>query len=134
MGVSVGQQHRAYAVAKMSDSTTHVINDFIDNTPVTVAYCDRTSCTRAFTASGRTSPLELSVGGWMNEGEVSDMLLRDGRHRYQMKTGQAWNPDTPPFPYENVAVVLTTWGEWRSAHPDTDLILGGRPNQSVRRN
>jgi hypothetical protein len=122
IGVSFAGVHRAYPVAVMSDSISHVINDRIAGRPLTVAYCDRTSCVRAFTARDGQPAINLAVGGWLNEGGVSDMLLRNGPHRYRLKTGEGLNPDAPPFPFEGVQAELTSWREWRAAHPDTELV------------
>jgi hypothetical protein len=131
VGVSFAGKHRAYPAAAMSTSTSHVMNDRIAGRPFTVVYCDRTGCARGFTTADRKSSLDLAVGGWLNEGGVNDMLLRHGRHRYEAKTGQPVEANSPPFPFEVVEVELTTWGEWRAAHPDTDVVPALRPTDAL---
>lgn len=133
IGVSFAGKHRAYPVAAMSDSISHVINDNVGGQPLTVVYCDRTNCARAFTARDRKSPLELAVGGWLNEGGVSDLLLRNGKYRYLLKTREGYGPDAPPFPFEEVQVELTSWGEWRAAHPDSELVKDWLPATVLNR-
>jgi hypothetical protein len=133
LAVSVGGKHRAYPVAAMSTSINHVINDRINNRPVTVVYCDRTQCVRAFTAAEGQPPLGLAVGGWLNEGGVKDMLVRNGSHRYQLKSGQGTDPDAPPFPFASVNAELTTWGPWLAAHPDGELVQEWQPMYAVAR-
>jgi hypothetical protein len=122
VGVSFAGKHRAYPVAVMSDSISHVMNDRIAGQPFAVVYCDRLRCARGFTSADRKASLDLAVGGWLNEGGVNDLLVRHGKHRYQLKTGKAVEANAPPFPFEAVEVELTTWGEWRAAHPDTDVV------------
>jgi hypothetical protein len=127
VGVAFAGRHRAYPVAVMSDSISHVMNDQIAGRPLTVAYCDRTNCARAFTTRNGQSAVDLAVGGWLNEGGVKDLIVRHGRSRYELKTGRPIDPDAPPFPFETVDVELTTWGSWRAAHPDTDVVSALRP-------
>ncbi len=123
IGVSVGNWHRAYPIRAMSQSRSHIINDLIDGQAVTVAYCDRTNCARAFVDSKQASPLDLAVGGWFNEDGTSDMLVRIGPNRYQLKSGTPLDGSMPPFPYEGIELEIVTWHEWRTAHPDTDVFL-----------
>lgn len=133
LAVSVGGKHRAYPVAAMSTSINHVVNDRINNCPVAVVYCDRTQCVRAFAAAEGQPLLGLAVGGWMNEADAKDMVLRNGSHRYLLKTGQAVDPHAPPFPYESVSAELTTWGKWRDAHPGGELVQDWKPMYIVPR-
>lgn len=133
IGVSIGGKHRAYPISAMSRSASHVVNDRVGDHPLTVVYCDRTKCVRGFTAKGQQSPLDLAVGGWLNEGGVQDMLLRHGKHRYQLKSEQAVDPAAPPFPFQSVQAELTTWGKWREAHPDAELVQEWRPAYTAAR-
>ena len=125
IGVSHLGHYRAYAIDAMSRSHSHVINDLLGGIPVTVAYCDRTRCARAFTAPARAEPLDVSVGGWLNDGGVRDMLIRVGAHRYLLKSASPLGGGSPPFPYDRIEVEMSTWQEWSAAHPDTDVYLGG---------
>lgn len=125
IGVTVGGHSRAYAISAMSNSAVHVLNDMIDDTPVTVAYCDRTDCARGYTAKGRQVPLDVAVGGWYNAGGVAGMVVRTTGHNYLLHTASAIDADAPPFPYDPIDVRVCTWGEWYSAHPNTDVFLGG---------
>jgi hypothetical protein len=115
VGVVVGNRARAYAVAALTGPRTHVINDLIAGTPVTVTYCDRKYCARVFTGDG-TEPLSVGTGGF-DDGLI---LLLDGR-RYRQDTGEEVDgPGT--FPYRPMTFVRTTWKEWSQAHPDTDVV------------
>lgn len=123
LGVTIGGRHRAYALHSMSNNVTHIVNDKLGDLPLTVAYCDRTHCYRAFTTSNRKTPLELSVGGWLNKDGIPDMLVLDVTHRYKLKSGESLDPNLPPIPYDSVTVEKMSWEDWQNAHPDTDLVI-----------
>lgn len=124
IGVTVEGRHRAYVVATMTPLRSHVINDLIGTTPLTMTYCDRTDCARAYTAPGRETRLDLAVGGWLRATGKSGMILRSGRHRYLQATASPLDESTPAFPYTEVRVKRTTWAKWRTDHPDTDVFIG----------
>lgn len=109
IGVSVGGVHRAYACSGMSSFSSKVINDVIDGVPVTVTFCDRTRCARAFTASAKGRPLDVQLGGWTGE---KLMVLIDGRMLAQ---------DSDEIPLQEMPIEKSTWSEWKEAHPDTDV-------------
>jgi hypothetical protein len=112
IGVSLGDVHRAYLCAAMSEFRTKVINDCLDGVPVTVTFCDRTECARAFTANDGSEPLNVHLGGWSGKGM---MLAIDGRMFPQ---------ESDEIPFAEVAVEKLTWGEWKQAHPDSDVYTG----------
>jgi hypothetical protein len=114
IGVSVGDTHRAYVSAAMSSQETHVINDVVGGAPVTVAFCDRTRCARAFTSRERTEPLDVQLGGWSGE---QLWLLIDGR---------MLPLSSDEIPLERMTIEKCTWGEWKVNHPDTDVFVGLR--------
>jgi hypothetical protein len=100
--------------------SSHVINDVLGGVPVSVTYCDRYHCTRVFTGDTAGDPLDLSVSGVKQGG----LILRAGGHSYLQDSGAPLSPDDPAFPYLAHDAVVQTWGEWRRAHPDTDVYLG----------
>ncbi len=124
IGVSAGGRHRAYLVEALTPREGHCVNDRLGGVPVTVTYCDRSSCVRVFTDPDGTEPLAIAVGGWAGRYETGTLLLRIGKHRYRHTTGQPLEPDAPPFPYAEADCVQTTWKEWRTRHPDTDVYTG----------
>ena len=116
VGVVVGGKARAYRLNAFKFIAYHVVNDVIDKTAVTITYCDRDDCLRAFTADA-DEPLPVGVGGF-HEG----LLLRVGDSQFQQKTGKT--ADGKELPYRTMPVERTEWGEWRKAHPDTDGYVG----------
>jgi hypothetical protein len=112
IGVSVGDLHRAYLYSAMSMFSTHVINDAIGGVAVTVTFCDRAHCARAFTVKGAVEPLAVQLGGWSGD---QMLLLVDGRMIPQ---------DSDDIPLDEIAVESSTWSNWKASHPDTDVFTG----------
>jgi hypothetical protein len=125
IGLSEGGRHRAYVLAGLAPVDRHVLNDTLGGRPVTVTYCDRTGRAAVFTGPPGGEPLDVAVGGWDGGTAAGCLLLRVGPVWYRQDTGAAvgGGPDGR-FPYPRHAFVRTTWGEWRAAHPDTDVYLG----------
>lgn len=96
IGVTVGNLHRAYVCAAMSSFETKVINDLIGEVPVTVTFCDRTRCARAFTAKDRVEPLTVQLGDWSGE----TMLLHINGRMLPQKSDE--------IPLDEISVEKTT--------------------------
>lgn len=122
LGVRAGGRYRAYMISGLTEMRHHVVNDVVGGVPVAVTYCDRENCARVYAAPGQVAPTNLAVGGYQDS---DGMLLRIGRYRYSQKSGLPIGAGDPPFPYAAIDVEDTTWGEWRKAHPDSDIVVGG---------
>ena len=129
VGVVVGEKSRAYLLEAMSSLMSHVVNDVIDKTPVSVTFYDRTNCTRVFTDIDIGAPLNLKQGGFKD-----GLLLSVGPHFFEQKTGHSYTPDVV-FPYTQMPHEVTTWGPWKQAHPETSIYIGERrrPNPTKSR-
>jgi len=133
IGVVAGTHERAYALNSFSNVSQHVVNDVIDDTAVTVAHCPISGCTRVFSVANRAAPLEMSVGGWVGKRGLepdrdSVMLLRVDETEYFQDTCESLDGDRS-LPYAQAQFEETTWGEWRTAHPDTDVIAAPKPKK-----
>jgi len=127
IGISAGNTHRAYLIdafkmprefhIRTATATEtqklgrHVVNDLVDGVPVSVTHCDDSSCTRVFASDGDES-LDLAVGGW-RDGQM-DLLL--SRERFLHNAADA--------PLEDYPFEITTWGRWKSDHPETEIYVG----------
>ncbi|HKI30968.1 MAG TPA: DUF3179 domain-containing (seleno)protein [Gemmataceae bacterium] len=121
IGISAGGRNRAYLVRALAqDRTTHIVNDVVGGVPVTVTHCNIYRCSRAFSGGPPDEPLDLSQGGLRAGG----MVLKSGGYAYRQDSATALDPGSPPFPYSFYPGEETTWGEWRGAHPDTDVYGG----------
>ncbi len=122
IGVSLGGRARAYCVDSLSGGPEfHVINDMLADRPVTVAYCDHTRCARVFTTPVGNAPLDLNVGGWDAD---QGMMLNLNGVNYALKDGNnITHPEEGPLPLPCIEPKQMPWGQWRRAHPDTDVYM-----------
>jgi len=112
VGVSINGEDRAYLVAALSTVDGHVVNDIVQQCPVTVTYCDQRDCARVLTAHDSQEALAVGLGGWMDQ----RMLLLLGTKRIAQ--------DATDLPFEDLPFEKTTWGRWKAAHPESKLYLG----------
>ena len=123
VGVEAGGKFRAYHLASMKPKANHVVNDLVGGRAVTVTYCDLDDCVAAYGGAESTTPLAIALEGLADGG----MLISADGVAYFQKTAEAADipPEGPPprFPYPSFPTTRTTWGRWKSEHPDTDLYL-----------
>jgi hypothetical protein len=122
VGIEAGGRFRAYHVRTMSDRTRHVVNDVVGGRAVTVAYCDLSDCVSAYGGDEAKAPLDVAVAGLADGG----MLISVDGVAYFQETVESADPPppgraAPEFPYALDPATRTTWGRWKSLHPDTDL-------------
>jgi hypothetical protein len=133
IGVVAGSHERAYAINTFSNVSQHVVNDVIENTAVTVTHCPSSGCTRVFAVENRDVPLAMQVAGWVGKRGLepdrdSVMLLRLDDTEYFQDTRESLDGERS-LPYAEAQFEETTWGEWRTAHPDTDVIAAPKPKK-----
>jgi hypothetical protein len=122
IGVVVDGKARAYRLSALKVIAHHVVNDVVSKTAVTVTYCDHTDCVRTFT-DDRDQPLPIGVAGFRN-----GLLLRVGDGLFHQKNSKAVMGDKG-VAYRSMPYKRMTWAEWRKAHPDTDVYVGGSEGQ-----
>lgn len=122
IGIEVAGRARAYLLRAMSlKPERHVINDLLGDRPISVTYCDRTNCARVFTSADKGAALNLDVGGWIGD----SLAVQINGINYEQKTGKnLTTPGGAPLPYADCPFVQTTWGAWRSVHPQSDVFVG----------
>ena len=120
IGVSVAGKARAYLISAFAGPQHHVVNDVLFGQPVSVTHCDLENCTRVFTGAERDQPLGLACGGTLKGG----LLLSAPGGIYVQETGASLNPALSGLPYERFPFVVTTWADWKRAHPETDVYVG----------
>ena len=113
LGVCVDQQCRAYLLEAFDKiPARHLVNDLIDDVPVSVSYCPLSDCARVLTSDERGRPIELRVGGLGS----NSLVLLFGNHWYAQ--------DAPDLPLHDLPFVRTTWSEWIEDHPESDIYIG----------
>lgn len=121
IGVFAAGKARAYLLEAFEHGpASHLVNDVLGGMPISVAHCDNSGCTRVFTGPVLGRPLDLMVGGQKN----FRMLLKAGGHLYRQETTEPLHKNASTFPYRAYPADLTVWGDWRHAHPETDVYMG----------
>jgi Protein of unknown function (DUF3179) len=119
IGVMVDGKARAYQLKALYVGRHHVVNDLIDNVPISVAYCNISDCVHVYTRSGTTEPLDV----WQSGFGIGGLILKIEGVAYRHQSGEPLEPgpDVPPIPYQNYPWVRTIWREWKQQHPGTDV-------------
>lgn len=130
IGVALGGKARAYRLQAMADRHHHVVNDLVENVPVTVAYCNITDCVQVYTSPSAADPLDVSLAGLL----AGAMVIKVKGVLYDHQTGLALEPGKGPatIPFPRLAPVRTTWRRWLAEHPETDVYTGDRPAEHMR--
>lgn len=124
VGISVGNEHRAYLVSAFDASgiqlipsqmvrlRKHIVNDVVNGRPVTVTYCDRSKCLRVFSDSNAKASLNVGLAGFRD----GKMLLHYG--------GKTYVHNDKSFPIAEMKFVVVKWKEWKRLHSETKVYLG----------
>ena len=120
-GVTAGGAHHAWPARYLS--WHEMVNDTVGGEPVSLAFC--TLCNTAIAYSGRS----IAGGRWTFG--TSGLLYRSNKLMVDRQTWTLWSQLTgepvvgnmaeTPVRLELVPVTVTTWREWRLAHPDTTV-------------
>jgi hypothetical protein len=113
IGVVALGEAKAYLRRAFSGPGTHIVHDHFGKTQVTVTHCNRTRCTRVFTAADDQDLSVIHCGGWMAEQE---MALLVGTKRFPQSSEDV--------PFNEVPYVVTTWAKWRAKNPQSIVYLG----------
>lgn len=106
IAIEVAGQHYAYPLSVMNGVGEHIINDFFEGKPITIAFCDMTDCVRVLTTGKVDRPLAVMQHGLQN----GELALLYGGLSHQLSS------DTIPldqYPHKVVA-----WPSWRDEHLD----------------
>ena len=129
IGIVVDGKARAYRLKALLDPKQHIINDLIDDLPLTVAHCDVSDCTRVYAGRRGEQPLDVAQAGLWN----SDMIVKIHGVYYQHRTGEPSDSDTgsPPLPCRAYPFLRMSWKQWRE-RTSADGHLSGRDEGSSR--
>ena len=111
IGIEVDGVFRAFLDEGMMELDQHVVHTEQNGQPITIAYCDITDCVRVY-HRGDLATTEIMMGG-MLENQLA-LMVRGSRYRL----------DDEKIPLEQYPLTRTTWGEWKKAHPETDIYVG----------
>jgi len=123
VGIEAGGAYRAYLIQGMSTPSNHVVNDLPGGIPVSVAYCKLRDCVTAYTGARATGErLDLGVYG-LSRGRLV-LMARGGAYFQERFEPARFAEPADRLPYSSYPFDRTTWGQWRHAHPDTDIYIG----------
>ncbi len=121
VGVEIDGDARAYPIRIIA--WHEMVNDTIGGVPVSLAYC--TLCGSPILFDGR-------VGSEVYRFGTSGLLYRSNKLMYDRNTRTLWNqfsgkPAWGPLVGQDIRlkvlpVVVTTWGDWYTRHPDTTVL------------
>lgn len=103
----------AFAASAFSNSTGRILNLLIDQTPISVTYCELMGCFRVLTSDAGTNPIDLRIGGF--DVACQMVFLLDGIRYDQTST---------EIPLQDLPFEKTTLGDWKAQHPDTLVYEG----------
>jgi hypothetical protein len=112
IGVEIDGQACALVLNAMSEKERHVVNLMLNDSPVSVSYCNLSQCVRVLT-SDSSSTIPLGVGGLDIE---SRMVL--------LFKGQRYSQDSKDLPLQDIPFSRLEWGTWKLQHPETKIYLG----------
>ena len=122
-GVSLNGDARAYPLRILD--WHEMFNDVIGGVPVSLAYCTLCGSGILFDTRvpGRREPFVFGSSG---------LLYRSNKLMYDTETESLWNQFTGEpvvgeltgsgIVLKVLPVVITSWGDWRAAHPDTTVL------------
>lgn len=128
VGITRGDRSRAYPLSVLA--WHEVVNDSFGD-PVLVTYCP---------LCGSGVVARRAVGGHTTVFGVSGLLWNANLVMYDRRTASLWSQLAAtaiqgPSTGQSLTLVpslLTTWGSWRSTHPDTEVLLPPPYSNTVR--
>ena len=120
VGVLSGGEARAYPIRALWHEGLHTVNDLLGGAPVGVSMCPLAGVGVAYDRRVGHETLEL---GSLVEVDRGSLAFYDGasRSRWDLMTGQAVDGPRAGERLGRVSSLFTTWGRWRSLHPDTTV-------------
>lgn len=112
VGVDISGKSYAFAIDAMMQAEDHIVNLMLNETPVSVTYCDLVDCVRVLKSDDKTPP-PLRVGGLDVDNQLV-FLFNEERYG-QESTG---------LPLEDVPFTRTTLGDWKLRNPGTRIYIG----------
>lgn len=127
IGVTLNGQSRAYLLQQMR--WHEIINDVVGDTPIAVTYNELTDSVVVFDRRVNNKTIEFGYSGLLYN---SNLLMYDRhpeREKQSLWSQLLFKPISGPAVTQNLKlkvlpVAYTTWGEWSTQHPDTDVMRG----------
>lgn len=119
IALTVGGEARAYPIRILVRH--ELVNDTIGERPILVSYCPLCGSGLVFDRTLNGEPVEFGVSGLLHN---SDLIMYDRKTAslWQQITGTAFAGEKRKQILRTIPSSMTTWLQWRSAHPDTRVL------------
>lgn len=123
LGLDRGGIARAYPAFILNHS--EIVNDTIAGEPIAITFCPLCGSGVAFERRLDGNTVELGVSGLLHN---SDLIFYDraSESLWQQITGEAIAGPHRGSTLSTVPLVMTTWKEWRTAHPHTEVLVSNQ--------
>ncbi|MEW2634309.1 DUF3179 domain-containing protein [Streptomyces sp. NPDC048389] len=98
-----------------------IVNDTLGGEPLAVTYCPLTGTAIGFSAPAGTQELTFGTTGRLVNSNLL-MYDRETGSEWPQLLGTAVSGPLKGTQLDTVPLVWTTWKQWRTAHPDTDVL------------
>jgi hypothetical protein len=119
IGLEIGKESRAYPLSILSRH--EIVNDRISGEPVAITYCPLCRSGMAYSREVNDEVLEFGVSGKLHEANLV-MYDRQSESYWSQISGEAIVGEKVPQELELIFSSITTWEEWRSGHPETEVL------------
>lgn len=101
-----------------------LVNDIVAGDPIVISFCPLCGSGLAFRRELDGRPVQFGVSGLLFD---SDLIMYDraGNSLWQQISGKAIAGPARGQQLEGVPLTMTTWREWRQAHPRTEVLAIG---------
>jgi len=123
LGVVVGREARAYPVAALWALKEHTVNDELDGEPLVVSMCSLAGVARAYSRKLDARVLDVGNADTVDRGSLV-LYDRNTVTRWDLIDGDATEGPLLGRRLRRLPALFTTWGTWKSLHPDTTVHLG----------
>lgn len=119
IGLELDGEARAYPTRILNYH--EIVNDRLGSRPLAVTWCPLCGSGMVFERSPGGTAVEFGVSGLLHN---SDLIMYDraSESLWQQITGKAFAGPRRGQVLETVPSAMTTWHEWRTAHPDTRVL------------
>jgi hypothetical protein len=119
LAVETGNGGRAYPTFILD--LHEIVNDVVDGEPVAITWCPLCGSGLGFKRTLDGEAVEFGVSGMLRE---NDLVLYDRKTEslWQQITATSFAGPMRGRRLETHPLTVTTWGRWKSAHPDTEVL------------
>jgi hypothetical protein len=128
IGLTIGEESRAYPVALLS--LHEVVNDTVGGQPVLVTWCPLCFSALVFDRVVDGRSLTFGVSGYLYYDNLV-MFDHQSETLWSQILGRSLKGGFRDVQLRMLPSQLVAWGEWKSIHPDTDILSAAKLGQQA---